>query len=1195
MIQLDIDLNEVSAAQEILAQEISVQAASAQTISDSEASEADRLDERAFKRSVLAPDGLSVERAVEDREIEREIEDREIGSEWGEVSAVELDDIVLSEMENFSDMESMPEAIAAVSSEPNETAALGTLMVDLVVPESGRRVPTLVKGKEDGKKAIALSQWLVPFDDATRALGMAQVVRADGEVELRSPDAVIQVDLASGTRDPEIGYVWSVAEIEKQLGTAVRFDRDRYALQFNQAAVHETHPETATLAPIDASAFTVASAKQRRAAKTAPSAVLMPSAHVSPVAGDMAEMDVATADSDASSEVGFKVGSEVNSEVGSEVSASASSLGLLLVGLSVGDINTVEATLVRGREDGTDAVLFDQWLIPFDDAIAALGGHIAPQADGSVVVRAPGLATSLNLAELPIDPDLGATISIADIAERFGIAAEFSLSDYAVRFLPPVAPRSSLRRRSLQQEQPVITEGLPVVSPSAFSLSGIRQVTRFNSSQTSFLSAPSGQLKAVGSAFGGSWYMQLNQPKIGGLKSWQLREFQYFRQSQPASSSQLGSSADVYSADYVLGSQQPFWQSLSTQSDGQAYWGATTVQRWGFTPPAVSGRSGFDPQARVRSHRIGRTVSGEAAPGTFVQLTLGLGGPAIDETIVDSSGVYRFENLPASGQLDNIYSARSYVVNLYANGQLSGIPETRSASFLTLPGQLPRGASALVASAGMGHRSQTDNLIGNFQTFKGGLSYRRGLTESLTVGAGLVQDGSPMMMAEAFYLPENVPFQAAVSAMVEPTTGKTRVDADVRYQPRRNLKMAFNSDRFSQRFKTDWTLGPALTLSAGGDSATKALFVSARTTYRLQGWSGSANASIDTRQNFRWRLSASRKNLSFSNQGSELFTYSELAYRIPSRSGGTVVDQRGHKIVLGYETRRFPEADSLAGISSASLGGHLATAEWRYYSPQRLLSGQNRWSYSVGYGVGTQGSGPLATVSAAIGSGLSLQMRYQSVNAFSDRDTFQVSLVSQLNTQNGLSLSDSNSNQLRTSGGVLIQPFLDTNNNGDRDAGEPMYLEAPNLLMQVNHRSLRHYRAEVKSDGVAMSLAPATYRLDIDPAGLPLDRTARKLSYAIEVVPGQYTTVPVPLALSYTVSGVVVDSSGEAVSGARVEAISASGHRQLSITNGAGVYYLERLRPEAYDIQVNGAPVETAPLELETETNSFLEREIHML
>lgn len=1041
---------------------------------------------------------------------------------------------------------------------------LGTLMVSLQSEQSGAEVPTLVKGAEDGYRARAFKQWLLPFDDATKVLGLKQTLQTDGRLELKSPEMVTHISLESLRRDPQLGLVWSVGEIEAQVGAAAEFDRSQYVVRFNQSAVHQS-----------------AADKDQRPQPAANSHNLADS--YQSARDYLADANLATVPNNDSK-------------------AAEDAFGILLVGLAIDGMTTVEATLVKGREDGVSAIAFDSWLVPFDDAIAAIGGSVTPQSDGLVAIHAPGLATALDLSQLIVDDDLGQVISVADIKSKFGIFAEFSLSQYAINFLPPkglqatgVSARGSANRQDRYYSQPVVTTGLPRVNPSALSLGGLQQQTRLNSTGTDgAISKPTGKISAVGSVLGGSWYAQFNQPEIGGLSTWQLEDLQYFRQSSaPASAAEAVSQ----NADYVLGSQSTFWRSLNQQrrsQRSQSYWGATTVQRWGFSSPAYASQGGFNAQSRMRSNQIGRTVSGETDPGTFVQLTRGLNGPVIDETIVDSSGVYRFENVPISGSAQ--YASRRYQVQLYANGQLTNSPEIRTATFTTLPGQLPKGASTMVASIGMGHQLKPNQILGNFNTFRGGIAYRQGVSEALTVGAGFIQDGSPQLLTEAFYLPEGIPLQAAFSTLVDIASGETRVDADVRYQAAENLKMTFNSDQLSQRFDVDWKLSPSVTLSAAGNSRTRSISLGANARYRIGQWAGSANAAIDTQQNLRWQLSTRNRRFDFAHQGSEVYTYTEASYLLPNRRSGAAFSRLGHQLAMRYETRKqLSTGLDFDGSRFNFPTGRLAIAQWRYRSPARATDGRSAWSYSLGYGIGSQGSGPVASTSVAIGSGFDIQMRYQSISAFSDRNSFQLSLTSNLDTRNGLGWGNRNQTRLRNQGGLLLQPFLDTNGNGSREAEEPLYLEDPHLLLKVDNDTLQFRRPELQVDGVLLTMAPATYRVDIDPAGLPIDRTARELAYAADVIAGQYTTVAIPLTLSYTVSGVVTDRNGESVEGARVEAISASGHRKMSVTNGAGVYYLERLYPESYAIQVDGTVIENAPLRLEEETSPFLEQEIHLL
>ena len=418
---------------------------------------------------------------------------------------------------------------------------------------------------------------------------------------------------------------------------------------------------------------------------------------------------------------------------------------------------------------------------------------------------------------------------------------------------------------------------------------------------------------------------------------------------------------------------------------------------------------GFSPQGRLQANQVGRTVSGEAEPGTFVQLTQGLNGPVVDEVLVNSSGLYRFEDVPATAYTSARYSDRGYLVQLYI--------------------------------------------------------------------------------------------------------------------------------------------------------------------------------------------------FSLSHQGSEVATYSTASYRPQQRSRSSNRPNLGHELALTYQTfnasnRAQAQAAQLLNGESLSVGlasGRLAIAEWRYRSSRRTLDGQSRWRWSLGYGFSAQRSGPIVSTTIALGTGLDLQMRYQGVSLFDNSKTLQLALVSRLDTQNGLGWGHRRQNELRGRGALKVQPFFDTNTNGVRDEDEALYLDSLELMLSVNHQNIVAYNSELLSDGLLLPLLPDTYRLDIDPAGLPIDKAAIEKSYAVEVVSGQYTTVEVPLASTYTVSGLVIDEAGLAVVGARVEVVSASGHRQQSITNGAGAYYLERLKPEAYELSVNGVLLEESSIVLEENSETFLEKEIRLL
>jgi hypothetical protein len=61
-----------------------------------------------------------------------------------------------------------------------------------------------------------------------------------------------------------------------------------------------------------------------------------------------------------------------------------------------------------------------------------------------------------------------------------------------------------------------------------------------------------------------------------------------------------------------------------------------------------------------------------------------------------------------------------------------------------------------------------------------------------------------------------------------------------------------------------------------------------------------------------------------------------------------------------------------------------------------------------------------------------------------------------------------------------------------------------------------------------------------------------------------------------------------------VEAVGSKGtQRRFSVTNGAGVYYLERLQPDTYTLLVNGEPAQPGTITLNESSEPF--RELNLL
>lgn len=825
-------------------------------------------------------------------------------------------------------------------------------------------------------------------------------------------------------------------------------------------------------------------------------------------------------------------------------SAAADDFNVFPVGLDVRHTTSIVA-LVKGQEEGGHPIAFEQWRIPFDDVVQLLNIQVTTLDDGDWELRSQAAIIRINPTELTTDPDLGLVLSIAEIETRLGIPATFDTNSYAIQFKPPKPPR----QQQQQTESAVVTAGLPTITSDIFSLSGIGQQTtlsgRIAEEDRAGSSSWRGRLNAVGTAFGGSWYAEIEQPQVDDRSSWHLDELQYLHYGEHQ--------------DYALGSQPTFWHS-----QGRDYWGATFIQRWGFEPPAQRGKGGFNPRQQLQATNLERTINGEAAPGTLVQLTRN--NQLIDEVLVDSSGLYRFTNVSSTGQ-------GRYRILLFPNGQLTATPIEADATFSSLPGQLPVGASVLVVSAGFG-RDVNNQFIGDFNSIAGGLSYRAGVSESLTLGAGLIHDKSLKLLTEVFYSPDYTPLQASISALVAPTNSEVEINADVRWRPTDDINLSFNSDRFSQRFRADWTALPNMALTLSGNTRDNALALGTRLNLNRGDFNLFGQATVDTNSNIRWNAQARYGALGLRHRGDEVTTQSQLSYNL---SGG-LANSTGHSLNLGYETRNVNDP------------ARLATASWRYTSHQLSPDGRSKWDIELGYGVGTAGSGPIAQVTTGILPGVDLRARYTGVSTLSSQDTFQLEISPRFNLQRGIGLGSHRQDWLRTQGGLMIQPFLDDNNNGQRDPGESAYLEDLDLLVTVNHQSLDYYQPQIQNSHATITLTPGVYRIDLDAAGFPLDRQATDQAIAAEVTPGEYTQVLIPLGRSFSVSGVVLDADGNAMGGQQVKIVNTDSNRsQLSVTNGAGVFYLEGISPGSYRFELGDQIVESTPLDLGDTSQSFQE------
>lgn len=804
------------------------------------------------------------------------------------------------------------------------------------------------------------------------------------------------------------------------------------------------------------------------------------------------------------------------------------------VGLNINGKNILPSMNVRGKEDGEKAVDFDKWLVPFDEIIDTLKFKIREDANGQTEISSPLFKFQLPANKLVKDPQLGRSISVKDLNTIPGITAKFDINKYAIDLLIPSLDRNA---NPGIVEQPIVLDGLPTNRPVGSGLGAIQQRVT-TSGQNGTGSTVRGELKAVGNIFDANWYLRVDQPQFNQSKDWNISDGVIIHQRRQN--------------DVVVGSQLPFWRRQSNQTG--TYWGGTTIWREGFTPPVQLFGSDFSVNERLQSSRVGRSVFGQAAPGTLVQLIRGSQLQVLKEILVDSSGVYRFDNVVVGNGTDSTFG-QDYRVLLYPNGQLTANPEIRTAQFVTTPGQLPTGASAVVLSAG-GNRITSGNF-GDFDAAQGGVLYRRGIDETLTIGVGGAFDQEVLGVGEIFWQPDNIPLQVAFSA----TTGKQwdilgRLD----YRPSTEFFLTANTDQFSSRADANWQLSKNFTALSTYDSRRGTSIGGQYSANNSRYNSIYLRAELDNKARLRFGANQRLDNWQLSHQSNDSATTTQVAYNLSSNLDN--IDS-GNQLVASYQTN---------GQTSTNVNAspYFSSLVWRYQAPDRTADGRSLLQTELGYGFNNLGSGIVAGINLNFIPGIGLRGSYRGVSE-SGRDSYSIELNTTLLTSTGIQGTDARIEDLRAIGQVNLTAFLDTNGNGRHDQGEKPYYDP--LLFKINQKPLKQFQVDGGTDSATIKLPPDSYRVDIDPAGYPVNYRSSIDAIRLDVAAGNLTPISVPLVPAYVYTGEVRDKAGKTVSGARVEAISIKNRTKISsITNDAGVYYLEGLEQGEYILKISDLP-----------------------
>ena len=772
-------------------------------------------------------------------------------------------------------------------------------------------------------------------------------------------------------------------------------------------------------------------------------------------------------------------------------------------------------------------VTFDRWLVPLDATLKLLDIQQQQLPTGEIELTSPYLQLRLHPIQVKSDPQFGRVMTIGELQKFPGLKVRFDEKELALKFsytLPKNPPKPS------KIDPTVSLDGLVSVDPPPVNLSAVSERINLSGATNSQLNTQ-GEFKAVGTVLGSSWYLRVEQPQLANLLTWGLSEAVVINQNA--------------SADWITGSQSPFWRRQGNPTG--SYWGVTTIQRQDFTPLTSLSGGDFVPNERLQSSRLGRTVIGTAQPGTVVRLIKGFNTEVVGQILVDSSGIFRFENVVVSKEGE---FGSGYRLLLYPSGQLTADPQVRDVTFTTVPGQLPAGSGAWIASAGANYNRKPTEFVGNLDGLQGGAAYRRGISESVTVGAGIIADPLAVRgLGEVFLQPTGIPLQASISAV---TGDRWDLVSNVNYQPSPTLSANFSSDKFSSRADVNWQLAPKFTASSKYDSLS-GVAIGGNYNFSLAPNSNSnVQGTFDSKSFLRWSASHQQNDWQLGIQGNEISLNSEVSYRLPSATGTT------QNLAVNYQ--------STTTTNPTTFGQLL----WRYQSTPIQAD--------LGYGLSRFGQGFNAGLGMTMVPGLQFVGRYQGISALSNRESFSLELQSTLDFQSGKQAATTRVEDLRTRGGIAIQAFFDRNGNGIQDPGEESYWH-PELVM-LDRKPLNPSQTNKFADRVEVISPPGSYRIDLNSAHIPPHWRSAMMaaggkpvdSLRVNVALGSYTTIAIPLTPIYTVAGVVSDSAGKPLARVEVTAVDLNriNIRKSTISKADGSYEFADLPLGAYQISISG-------------------------
>ncbi len=302
-------------------------------------------------------------------------------------------------------------------------------------------------------------------------------------------------------------------------------------------------------------------------------------------------------------------------------------------------------------------------------------------------------------------------------------------------------------------------------------------------------------------------------------------------------------------------------------------------------------------------------------------------------------------------------------------------------NYLDAAPKLPSGTSTLTVSGGGNQNlAKAADTSGEFEKFRGGITYHHGIANQVTVGVGFVYEDLLVGFTQLTYQSELLPIKTTVSLLAK----ESGIDlhSHVRLQPGKNLVLNYYSDQEKHKFDANWGVIPGLILMAKSNSKDKSFSTGIKVAVHNNFLSLSANAVIDNNNNLYWNLSSQIGRLQFAYGNNQQKSTAELNLRLLDSVYGFQCSS-----FFKYEAHLVNQDQDQEQEQFTVWGGRL-------HSGKTVGKNKHQWTLDLGYGQGSHGQGIIASSSVALKPNLFLDLSYQEISPTSDDTKVKVLLSS---------------------------------------------------------------------------------------------------------------------------------------------------------------------------------------------------------